>query len=142
MVLAFPANTSNGQNPRGDNTGLYLQHCVPAEKDNIRDTPIRCYGPCASCVPNTNFIEVYYQDYIKVEGGVSKPIKAYKDPTGNIEITYTQMLPHLLDYVASNTAFLTDYKTSWNNMITAGYGTVNDAGGRLGSLQTFDAATC
>lgn len=118
MALVFPLNVSVYQN-KPYATGLYLEHCVT--EDNGPFDKHHCYGP----VPNGmlgghNFIHVDFNQW--------------PDPTTDMETTYKYLLPLAIQYSNSNAAFLAAFKTSWQKMVSAGYGTVGGAAGKLGSL--------
>lgn len=119
MALFFPLNVSTVQNPPYA-TGWYLEHCVQGNTNN-------CYAPHGAHV----------NQVFRNEGFNQVTFTTWNDPTGNIMITLNELLPVATKYAASNTAFLTAFESSWVNMVTAGYGTVDGKGGKLGTLKSL-----
>eukprot|EP01038_Epipyxis_sp_PR26KG_P012256 gene12256-16433_t len=136
MALLYPLNTTSYQNRFGDfHTGLELQHCeredttIPDGSPFDTPPPLRCYGP----MPNNGFVQIFNED--------SHGVKKWIDPTGNMDITFQQMNPLVKKFVYSNSAFLSAFQKSWVNMVSAGYGTIDGTGGKLGSLKSFPTST-
>lgn len=149
MALTFPVNTTNVQNPRGYNTGLYLQQCLMPDSEELRFTPIRCIGP--SHPRDAIYQQVFFTETYVQKGQVFVPIPAWNDPTGNIDITYNEMVPIFRQFSTeqtfpggdqSNLLFLKAFELSWKKMVSVGYGTIDGKGGKLGALKSFDFTTC
>lgn len=122
--MYFPVNTT-ALNPLGYNTGYYLQQC----QDATSTVPVNCVGP----LNGNNFTYVFYKDAPNPRNP-TKTVSGWSDPTGHLDIVFNQMKPLMKMYAANNKAFLNAFAISWVKMVTAGYGTVDGAGGKLGSL--------
>jgi len=129
MALYFPLNVSSYFNPQGFQTGINLQNCLD-EIDEKNSLPVRCVGP----TPTSPV--VYFEDGPS-PSDPSKIIKGWVDPTGALQLTNKYTLPLVRQYKDDNTAFLRGFEKSWVKMATAGYGTVDGAGGKLGYLKSL-----
>ena len=80
MALRFPINVTNYFNPGGNFLGQTLAHCELEERNDVRDSPVRCFGPAmkpvdassspfppVAAVPQFNSsdsVNVFFDDYV------------------------------------------------------------------------------
>lgn len=192
MSLAFPLNVTNYFNPGGNHFGQLLEHCELAEYSGTRDVPLRCYGPVmkpvnlttpfppTAAMPHLNSFEalnIFFEDYTMRECNseevccpnntpcnamVATEVKAWNDPTGQIQYTKAFFLPIFNVYaagsyqdgtevgLAAHKAFIQQFQASFKKMVTVGYSVDNvtqtnqyseAVNSKLGSLKSFNRAT-